>query len=118
MSNLEQLNAGIRIGGRQLNDLRYADDTTLMAGDRKDLQEILKRLRIESEKVCLYLKTKKTKMMSNVVGAELNLGDDVGERVDRFVLLGSQVDMKTGSRYEIKRELAMGRAAMKWQNIA
>jgi len=64
---------------------------------------------------------KKTKMMLNVVGAELNLGDDVVERVDRFVFLGSRVDMKTGCRDEIKRRLAMGRATIKelekiWRN--
>jgi len=61
----------------------------------------------------LYVNAKKTKMMSNMVRAELTVGDDVVERVDRFLCLGSQEDMKTGCRDEIKRRLAMGRAAMK-----
>jgi hypothetical protein len=112
-SDIDDLDAGIRIGGRRISNLRFADDTTLLSSSLEQLREMLERVKKESEKAGLYLNIKKTKMMSNIDGAELKLNEDVVERVENFVFLGSRINMETGCRDEIKRRLAMGRAAMK-----
>eukprot|EP00112_Aurelia_sp_Birch-Aquarium-sp1_P026756 Seg970.1 transcript_id=Seg970.1/GoldUCD/mRNA.D3Y31 product="Retrovirus-related Pol polyprotein from type-2 retrotransposable element R2DM" pseudo=true protein_id=Seg970.1/GoldUCD/D3Y31 len=115
MAGLEEIEHGIRIGGRNINNLRYADDITLLAETEEGLKMLLNRVKQESEKVGLRLNIKKTKVM--VTSSELEdfiIGDEdeTVEAVDSFIFLGAKIERDGGCTPEIIRRIAMGKTAM------
>ena len=103
-AGLEEAQAGIKIAGRNINHLRYADDTTLMAESEQELKSFLMKKKVESEKVGLKLNIQKTKMMASgpITSWEID-----GETVSDFIFLGSKI-----TAHEIKRCLFLGRKVM------
>ena len=98
-----------RLVGRNINNLRYADDTTLMAEMEEELKSLTMRVKMESEKVGLKLNIQKMKIMAS--GAITSWGID-GETVSDFIFWGSKITADGDSRHEIKRCLLLGRRAM------
>ena len=105
---MDEAHAGIMISGRNINNLRYADDTTLMAESEEELKSLLK-VKVESEKVGLKLNIQKTKIMAS--GPITSWKID-GETVSDFIFLGSKITADGDSSHEIKRHLLLGRKAM------
>ena len=110
---LEEWESGISIGGRMVTNLRYADDTTLLAGTKEDLIELVERVRGASEKAGLYLNVGKTKVMtiSGDIGEVTVDGKDI-EVVTKFVFLGALITKDGLCEKEVRRRIAMGKAAM------
>ena len=108
-TGLEEAQAGIKIGGRNINNLRYADDTTLMAESEEDLKSLLMKVKEESEKVGLKLNIQKTKIMAS--GPITSWKID-GETVADFIFLGSKITADGDCNHEIKRCLLLGRKVM------
>ena len=109
---LEEAQAGIKIAGRNINNLRYADDTTLMAESEEDLKSLLMKVKQESEKVCLKLNIQKTKIM---VSGPITSWQIDGERVETvadFIFLGSKIPEDGDCSHAIKRHLLLGRKVM------
>ena len=108
-TGLEEAQAGINIAGRNINNLRYVDDTTLMAESEEGLKSLLMKVKEESEKVGLKLNTQKTKIMASgpITSWEID-----GETVSDFIFLGSKVTEDGDCSHEIKRHLFLGRKAM------
>ena len=108
-AGLDEAQAGIKIARRNINNLRYADDTTLMAENQEELKSLLMKLKEESEKVSLKLNIQKTKIMASgpITSWEIN-----GETVTDFILGGSKITAHGDCSHEIKRCLLMGRKAM------
>src|ERR1043165_9917738 len=102
---------GVRIAGRTLNNLRYADDTTLLAGKKTDLIEMIRRLKKESEKAGLYFNMTKTKIMSTGEDSFEVDGEEL-ETVSSFTFLGSVIEREGKCDLEIKRRIALGKNAM------
>ena len=102
---LDEAQAGIKISGRNINNLRYADDKTLMAESRKELKRLLMKVKVESEKVCLKLNIQKTKIMAS--GPIISWQID-GETVPDFIFWGSKITADGAISYEIKRCLLLG----------
>jgi hypothetical protein len=100
---------GIKIGGRTINNLRYADDTTLITGDKDDMRRLLTKLMEESEKAGLTLNLKKTKIMTT---GEFALGGTKVELTDCYIFLGSIISRGGSDSKEINQRLSMGRVAM------
>ena len=117
MSNagLEEAQAGIKIAGRNINNLRYADDTTLMAESEEELKSFLMKMKEESEKVGLKLNIQKMKIMASgpVTSWEID-----GETVSGFILGGSKITADGDCSHEIKRRLLLGRKVMTNIDIA
>lgn len=114
---LDESNAGVRTGGRTINNLRYAGDTTLLAENGNDLTELIWKLKAESEKMGLALNVKKTKIMSTEekkIGVRIE-GEEV-EVVDSCIFLGSLIVSSGVSAPEIKRRIALGRTVMVGMN--
>ena len=111
-AGLEEAQAGIKIAGRHINNLRYADDTTLMAETEEDLKILWMKVKEESEKVGLKLNIHKTKMMVSgpIISWEID-GKRV-ETVSAFILGGSKITVDSVCNQEIKRRLPLGRKAM------
>jgi hypothetical protein len=109
---LESVDEGIRIGGRNINNLRYADDTTLMDGSKSGLKKLLDRVKAASESKGLLLNVGKTKVMSSTTLDRFDVGNHEIEVVDSFTYLGSVITSGGSCEAEIKRRLALGRAAM------
>ena len=111
MSNtgLEEAQAGIKIAGRSINNLRYADDTTLMAESEEELKSLWMKVKEESEKVGLKLNIQKTKIMAS--GPITSWQIDV-ETVSDFIFLGSKITADGDCSHEIKRCLLLGRKVM------
>ena len=111
MSNagLEEAQAGIKIAGRNINNLRYTNDTTLMAESEEELKSLLMKVKEESEKIGLKLNIQKTKIMSSgpITSWQIN-----GETMRDFIFLGSKVTADGDCSPEIKRHLLLGRKAM------
>ena len=107
-AGLEETQAGIKIARRNINNLRYADDTTLMAESEEELKSLLK-VKEESEKVGLKLNIQKTKIMASgpIISCEID-----GETVSDFIFLGSKVTADGDCSQEIKRRLLLGRKVM------
>ena len=103
---------GVRIAGRTLNNLRYADDTTLLAGKKNDLVEMIRRLKKESEKAGLYFNMKKTKIMSTGEEDSFEVDGEELETVTTFTFLGSVIEREGKCDMEIKRRVALGKTAM------
>ena len=108
-TGLEEAQAGIRIARRNINNLRYADDTTLMAKSEKELKNLLMKVKEESEKVGLKLNIQKTKIMAS---GPITSWQIDGETVADFLVLGSKITADDDCSYEIKRRLLLGRKAM------
>ena len=106
---LEEAQAGIKIAGRNINNLRYADDTTLMAESEEELKSILMKVKEESEKVGLKLNIQKTKIMAS---GPITSGKIDGETVSDFIFLGSKITADGDCSHEIKRRLFFGRKVM------
>ena len=105
-AGLEEAQAGIKIAGRNINNLRYADDTTLMAESEEGLKSLLMKVKEESENVGLKLNIQKTKIMAS--GPITSLEID-GETVSDFILGGSKITADGDFSHEIKRRLLLGR---------
>ena len=101
--------AGIKISGRNINDLRYADDTTLMAESEEELKSLLMKVKVESEKVGLKLNIQKTKIMAS---GPITSWQIDGETVADFIFLGSKITADGVCSHEIKRRLLLGRKVM------
>ena len=111
-AGLEEAQAGIKIAGRNINNLRYADDTTLMVESEEELKSLLMKVKEESEKVGLNLNFQKTKIMASgpITSKEIN-GETV-ETVSDFILRGSRITGDGDCSHEIKRRLLLGRKVM------
>ena len=109
---LEYWDGGISIGGRRINNLRYADDTTLIAETKNDLIAIMERVKLASEKEGLYLNVGKTKIMMTEDQGEMVVDGKHIEVVSHFIFLGSLITKDGFYEKEIRRRLAMGRSAM------
>ena len=109
-AGLEETQAGIKIVGRNINNLRYADDTTLMAESEEELKSLLMKVKVESGKVGLKLNIQKTKIMASITSWEID-GETV-ETVSDFILGGSKITADGDCSHEIKRRLLLGRKIM------
>ena len=110
-SGLEEAQVGIKIAGRNINNLRYADDTTLMAESEEELKSLLK-VKEKSEKEGLKLSIQKTKIMASVPITSWQIDGETMETVTEFIFLGSKVTADGDCSHEIKRRLLLGRKAM------
>ena len=108
-AGLEEAQAGIKIARRNINNLRYADDTTLMAESTEELKSLLMKVKVESEKVGLKLNIQKTKIIAS--GPTTSWEID-GETVSDFIILGSRITADVDCSHEIKRRLLLGRKVM------
>ena len=111
-AGLEEAQAGIKIAGRNLNNLRYADDTTLMAESKEELKNLLMKVKVESEKVGLKLNIQKTKIMASSPITSWEIDGEILETVADFILGGSKITAGGDWSHEIKRHLLLGRKAM------
>ena len=110
-AGLEEAQAGIKIAWRNINNLRYADDTTLMAESEEELKSLLK-VKEESEKVGLKLNIQKTKIMASGPIMSWQIDGETVERVTDFILGGSKITADGDCSHEIKRRLLLGRKIM------
>ena len=110
-AEMEEAQAGIKIAGRNINNLRYADDTTLMAESEEELKRLLMKVKEESEKVGLKLNIQKTKMASGSITSWEIDGETV-ETMSDFIFGGSKITADADCSHEIKRRLLLGRKAM------
>ena len=111
-TGLEEAQAGIKIAGRNINKLRYADDTTFMAESEEDLKSLLMKVKMESEKVGLKLSIQKTKLMASGPITPWQIDGETVETVIDLIFLGSKITVDSDCSYEIKRLLLLGRKAM------
>ena len=111
-AGLEEAQAGIEIAGRNINNLRYADDTTLMAESEEELESLLMKVKEESEKVGLKLNIQKTKIMASVPITSWQIDGETVETVADFIFLGSKITADGNYSHEIKRRLLLGREVM------
>ena len=114
MSNtgLEEAQAGIKIAGRNINNLRYADDTTLMAESEEDLKGVLMTVKEESEKVGFKLNIQDTKIMASGLITSRQIDGETVETVSDFIWGGSKITAEGDCSHEIKRRLLPGRKVM------
>ena len=110
-TGLEEAQAGIKIAGRNINNLRYADDTTLMA-ESEELKSLLMKVKEESEKVGLKLNIQKTKIMTSSSITSWQIDGDTVETVTDFIFGGSKITADGYYSHEIKRCLLLGRKVM------
>ena len=108
-TGLEEAQAGIKIAGRNINNLRYADDTTFMAESEEELKSLLMKVKEESPKVGLKLNIQKTKIMAS---GPITSWETDGETVADFILGGSKITVDGDCSHEIKRRLLLGRKVM------
>ena len=100
-AGLEEAQAGIKIAGRYINDLRYADDTSLMAKIEEDLKSLLMKVKVESEKVGLKLNIQKTKIMASGPITSWQIDGETMETVADFIFLGSKITAEGDCSHEI-----------------
>ena len=101
-AGLEEAQAGIKIAGRNINNLRYADDTTLMAESEEELKSLLMKVKVESEKGGLKLNIQKTKIMASGPITSWKIDGETGERVSDFIFLSSKITAEVDCSHEIK----------------
>ena len=111
-AGLEEVQAGIKIGGRNINNLRYADDTTLMAESKDKLKSLLMKLKEESEKFGLKLNIQKTKILASGPITSWQIDGEIMETLRDFIFLGSRITADGDYSHEIKRRLLLGRKVM------
>src|SRR5574341_1482921 len=108
-AGLEEAQAGIKIAGRNINNLRYADDTTFMAESEEELKSLLMKVKAESEKVGLKLNIQKTKIMASGPITSWEIDGEIVETVSEFIFLGSKITADGDCSHEIKKRLLLGR---------
>ena len=108
-TGLEEAQAGIKIAGRNINNLRYADDTTLMTESEEELKSLLMKVKEESEKVGLKLSIQKTKIMASSPITSWQIDGETVETGANFIFLGSKITADGDCSHEIKRHLLLGR---------
>ena len=108
-AGLDEAQAGIKIAGRNINNLRYADDTTLMAEREEELKSLLMKVKVESEKVGLKLSSQKTKIMASGPITSWQIDGETVETVLDFILGGSKITADGDCSHKIKRCLLLGR---------
>ena len=108
----EEAQAGIKIASRNINNLRYADDTTLMAESEEELKSLLMKLKEENEMVSLKLNIQKTKIMASVPITSWQMDGETMKAVSDFIFLGSKITADGDCSHEIKRRLLLGRKVM------
>ena len=111
-TRLDEAQVGNKIAGRNINNLRYADDTTLMAESEEELKSLLMKVKEESEKVGLTLNILKTKIMASGPITSCQIDRETMETVKDFIFLGSKITADGNCSHEIKRRLLLGRKAM------
>ena len=111
-AGLDEAQAGIKIAGRNINNLRYADDTTLMVESEEELKNLLMKVREESENVGLKLNIQKTKIMASGPITSWEIDGETMETVTDFILGGSKITADVDCSHEIKRCLLLGRKVM------
>ena len=109
---LEDAQAGIKIAERSINNLRYADDTTLMAESEEELKSFLMKVKEESEKLGLRLNIQKTKIMASGPITSWEIDGETIETASHFILVGSWITADGDSSHEIKKRLLLGRKVM------
>ena len=110
--HLDEAQAGIKTAGRNINNLRYADNTTLTAESEKELKSLLMKVKDESEKVGLKLNIQKTKIMASGPITSWDIDGETVETVSDFILGGSKITADSDCSHEIKRRLLLGRKVM------
>ena len=110
-ARLDEVQAGIKIAGRNINNLRYPDDITLMA-ESEELKSLLMKVKEESEKVGLKLNIQKTKIMASSPNTSWEIDGETVERVTDLIFLGSKITADGDCNHEIKRGLLLGRRVM------
>ena len=111
-AGMDEAQAAIKIAGRNINNLRYADDTTLMAESEEELKSLLMKVKVESEKVGLKLNVQKTKIMASGPITSWQIDGETMESVTDFIFLGSKITVDNDYSHEIKRGLLVGRKVM------
>ena len=111
-AGLEEAQAGIKTAGRNINNIRYADDTTLMAESEEELKSLLMKVKEETEKVGLKLNIQKMKIMASGPTTSWEIDGETVETVSDFILGGSKITADGESSHEIKRRLLLGRKVM------
>ena len=111
-AGLEEAQAGIKIARRNINHLRYADDTILMAESEEDLKSLLMKVKEESESLDLKLNIQKTKIMASGPITSWQIDGETVKTVSDFIFLGSKITADGDCRHEIKRRLLLGRRVM------
>ena len=111
-TGMDEAQAGIKIAGRSINNLRYADDTILMAETEEELKSLLMKVKEESEKVGLKLNFQKTKIMASGPITSWQTDEETLETVTDFIFLGSKINADGDCIHEIKRHLLLARKVM------
>ena len=111
-AGLEEAQAGIKIAGRNINNLRYADDTTLMAESEDELKSLLMKVKVESEKVGLKLNIQKSKIMASSPITSWEMDGETVDTVSDFIFGGSKITADADCSPEIKRRLLLERKVM------
>ena len=111
-AGLDETQAGIKIARRNINNLRYVDDTTLMAESEEELKSLLMKVKEESEKVSFKLNIKKMKIMASGPITSWEIDGETVETVADFIFLGSKITANGDCSHEIKRRILLGRKAM------
>ena len=111
-AELEEAQAGIKIAGRNINKLRYADDTTIMAEGEEEVKSLLMKMKEESEKVGLKINIQKMKIMASSPITSWQIDGETMETVSDFIFLGSKITADGDCSHEIKRCLLLGRKVM------
>ena len=111
-AGLDEAHTGIKIARRNINNLRYADDTTLMAESEDELKSLLMKMKEESEKVGLKLNIQNTKIIASGPITSWKIDEETLKTVTEFILVGSKVTADCHCSYEIKRHLLLGRKVM------
>ena len=108
----KETQAGMKIAGRNINNLRYADDTTLMAESDEELKSLLMKVKVESEKVGLKLNIQKTNIMASGPITSWEIDGETVETASNFIFLGSKITTDGDCSHEIERRLLLGRKVM------
>ena len=111
-TGLEEAHAGIKIAGRNINNLRYVDDTTLITESEEELKSLLMKVQEESENVGLKLSIQKTKIMASAPITSWQIDGETVETVTDFIFLGSKITADGDCSHEIKRRLLLERKVM------
>ena len=111
-TRLDEAQSGIKIAGRNVYNLRYADDSTLMAESEEELKSLLMKVKEESEKVGLKLNIQKTKIMASSPSTSWHIDGETAETGKDFIFLGSKITADGDCSHETKRCLLLGRKAM------
>ena len=111
-AGLEEAQAGIKIAGRNINNLRNAGDTTLMAESEEELKSRLMKVKVKSEKGGLKLNIQKTKIMASGLISSWHIDGETVETVSDFIFLGSKITADGDGSHEIKRHLLLGRKVL------